>query len=74
MSTFDNPFDAKRGLNQSGCSCGQHASQAEHDAQPALQAVLPSQSEEKAYENIVASAVMRQLFPQDAGRRAFCVA
>ena len=71
MSTFDNPFDAKRGLNHSGCSCGQHASQAEHDAQPALQAVLPSQSEEKAYENIVASAVMRQLFPQDAGRRAF---
>jgi len=36
-----------------------------------LQAVTPDQSEEKSYENIVASAVMRQLFPQDAGRRAF---
>ena len=73
MSTFDNPFDAKRRLNHSGCSCGQHASQADHDAaaQPSLQAVTPDQSEEKSYENIVASAVMRQLFPQDAGRRAF---
>ncbi len=73
MSTFDNPFDAKRTLNHSGCSCGQHTSQAEHDnaAAPPLQAVTPDQSEEKAYENIVASAVMRQLFPQDAGRRAF---
>jgi len=73
MSTFDNPFDAKRGLNSSGCSCGQHATQAEHDgvADLALQAVTPDVSEEKAYENIVASAVMRQLFPQDVGRRAF---
>ncbi len=73
MSTFDNPFDAKRGLNSSGCSCGQHATQAEHDgvADLALQAATPNVSEEKAYENIVASAVMRQLFPQDVGRRAF---
>jgi nitrate/nitrite transport system substrate-binding protein len=68
---FDNPFDAKRRLNHSGCSCGQHTSQAEHDAQSPLQAVTPDQSEEKSYENIVASAVMRQLFPQDVGRRAF---
>lgn len=73
MSTFDNPFDAKRGLNSSGCSCGQHATQAEHDgvADLALQAATPDVSEERAYENIVASAVMRQLFPQDVGRRAF---
>ncbi|HWK96955.1 MAG TPA: CmpA/NrtA family ABC transporter substrate-binding protein [Pseudolabrys sp.] len=73
MSTFDNPFDAKRGLNSSGCSCGQHATQAEHDgvADLALRAVTPDVSEDKAYENIVASAVMRQLFPHDVGRRAF---
>lgn len=73
MSTFDNPFDAKRGLNSSGCSCGRHATQAEHDgvADLSLRAVTPDVSEEKAYENIVASAVMRQLFPQDVGRRAF---
>jgi nitrate/nitrite transport system substrate-binding protein len=73
MSTFDNPFDAKRRLNHAGCSCGQHATQAEHDhvADMQLQAVTPDVSEEKAYENIVASAVLRQLFPQDVGRRAF---
>ncbi|RDV02099.1 CmpA/NrtA family ABC transporter substrate-binding protein [Undibacter mobilis] len=73
MSTFDNPFDARRGLNNTGCSCGHHASQVEHDraADLRLQAVTPDVSEEKAYENIVASAVMRKLFPQDVGRRAF---
>ena len=39
MSTFDNPFDPKRGLNRSGCACGRHVSQLEHerDAAPALQ-------------------------------------
>jgi len=29
MSTFDNPFDASRSLNGSGCACGRHVSQAE---------------------------------------------
>jgi len=73
MSTFDNPFDAKRGLNHTGCSCGHHATQADHDhvAELQVRAVTPDVSEEKAYENIVASAVLRQLFPQDVGRRAF---
>ena len=33
--SFDNPFDAARVLNGSGCACGQHASQAEHDGAPA---------------------------------------
>lgn len=73
MSTFDNPFDSGRRLNHTGCSCGHHATQADHDraAELRLQAVTPEVSEEKAYENIVASAVMRKLFPQDVGRRAF---
>ncbi len=74
MSTFDNPFDAKRGLNRMGCACGQHASQSEHDqaAAPGLQCTpVESQSEEKRYEGVVASAVMRAMFPQDAARRAF---
>ena len=31
MSTFDNPFDPRRRLNRSGCSCGRHVSQIEHD-------------------------------------------
>jgi nitrate/nitrite transport system substrate-binding protein len=70
MSTFDNPFNAKRALNSNGCSCGRHDSQAEHDGDASLQCV-PVESEEKRYEGVVASAVMRAIFPQDAGRRAF---
>ena len=72
MSTFDNPFDAKRRLSSSGCSCGRHVSQIEHerDVVPALQC-MPAASEEKRYEGVVASAVMRAVFPQDAARRAF---
>jgi nitrate/nitrite transport system substrate-binding protein len=71
MSTFDNPFDAKRELT-TGCSCGCHASQAEHDHEVRkrqLQEVTAS--EDKRFENVVAGAVMRAMFPQDATRRAF---
>src|SRR6266404_3641734 len=72
MSTFDNPFDPKRGLNRSGCACGRHVSQIEHerDAAPALQCT-PVESEDRRYQGVVASAVMRAVFPQDAARRAF---
>src|SRR6185369_12568459 len=72
MSMFDNPFDPKHRLNRSGCSCGRHVSQIEHerDAAPALQCA-PIEGEQKRYENVVASAVMRAVFPQDAARRAF---
>src|SRR5712672_76762 len=72
MSTFDNPFDPKRGLNRSGCACGRHVSQIEHerDAAPGLQCTSV-ESEDKRYEGVVASAVMRAVFPQDAARRAF---
>ncbi len=72
MSTFDNPFDPSKALNRTGCSCGRHASEAEHqrEAQLQLQCVA-TESEEKRYQNVVASALMRAIFPQDAGRRAF---
>jgi nitrate/nitrite transport system substrate-binding protein len=75
MSTFDNPFDPRNRLNRSGCSCGRHVSQIEHDrdAAQALQCA-PVESkpiEEKRYEGVVASAVMRAVFPKDAARRAF---
>lgn len=72
MSTFDNPFDSKRGLKRSGCACGRHVSQIEHDrdAAPALQCTTVD-SEDKRYEGVVASAVMRAVFPQDTARRAF---
>jgi nitrate/nitrite transport system substrate-binding protein len=71
MSTFDNAFDASRPL-KTGCSCGVHASPAEHARATQLQCTpVDVQSEEKRYEGVVASAVMRALFPKDAGRRQF---
>jgi nitrate/nitrite transport system substrate-binding protein len=76
MSTFDNPFDPDRRLNRSGCACGRHRSQAEHDtdARRQLQCApveRAATSEDKRYEGVVASAVMRAVFPRDAARRAF---
>jgi nitrate/nitrite transport system substrate-binding protein len=72
MSTFDNPFDARSRL--SGCSCGRHASQADHDhdhdSAARLQCVAVESAEQR-YEGVVASAVMRAIFPKNAARRAF---
>jgi nitrate/nitrite transport system substrate-binding protein len=71
MPTFDNPFDPDRKLT-SGCSCGRHATEGDHqrDAQLGLQCA-PVESEDKRFEGVVASAVVRAMFPQDASRRAF---
>ena len=72
MSTFDNPFDPQRRLYRTGCSCGRHVSQVEHDAVRRRQLqCAPVESEDKRYEGVVASAVMRAVFPKDAARRAF---
>jgi nitrate/nitrite transport system substrate-binding protein len=70
MSTFDNPFDSQRRL--SGCTCGRHANQSDHerDQVPQIQC-LHVDHEEKRYERVVASAVMRAVFPKDAVRRTF---
>src|SRR5205814_427152 len=60
MSAFDDPFDPKVSLPSSGCGCGRHASQAEHDASVAA-----------TEDRIVEQAVMRALFPRDELRRRF---
>jgi nitrate/nitrite transport system substrate-binding protein len=78
MSLFDDPFRSDRRLT-SGCVCGRHTSQLEHDhaaQEQSLrlqqQAAIPATaSEEERYQGVVASAVMRAMFPQDAARRAF---
>lgn len=80
MSLFDDPFRSDRRLT-SGCVCGRHASQIEHDSaahaqalqlqQQAATTATASASEEERYQGVVASAVMRAMFPQDAARRAF---
>jgi nitrate/nitrite transport system substrate-binding protein len=66
MSIFKNPFNPHHDLN--GCRCGQHRSQAEHDAAMAASVV---DGEEAALNRVVASSAMRALFPQDSTRRAF---
>jgi hypothetical protein len=71
MSTFDNPFDPERSLRSNGCGCGRHASEAEHEAAAHLPIKASLESEQNRYEGVVASAVMRAMFPRDAARRAF---
>jgi nitrate/nitrite transport system substrate-binding protein len=75
MSTFDNPFNPQRRLERSGCVCGRHRGTAEHDADARLLQCVPvaaaTDSEEQRYQGVVASAVMRAVFPKDAARRAF---
>lgn len=66
---FDNPFDAKSILSSSGCSCGRHRSEQEHAS--ALRATEVTDGEDGLYENVVASAVLRAMFPNDVSRRAF---
>jgi nitrate/nitrite transport system substrate-binding protein len=62
--SFDNPFDAGRTLDTGGgCSCGRHTTQAEHDKAPA--------TADDRLARVVQSAVVRALFPEDQGRRAF---
>src|SRR6478736_4682061 len=72
MSTFDNPFDPSRSLNSTGCPCGRHVNQMVHDREVGAQLqCAPIESEENRYRSVVASAVMRAIFPKDVGRRAF---
>src|SRR3977135_3456755 len=71
MSSFDNPFDPDRRLDRTGCACGAHRSQAEHDAPQRQLQCVAIESEDNRYQGVVASAVMRAVFPRDAARRAF---
>src|SRR6185436_1119595 len=74
MSTFDNPFDPSRFLNSSGCSCGRHISQAEHEQHTAQLRCLPVESDDKRYETVVAStalAALSQFFPLKTATEVF---
>ncbi len=71
MSTFDDAFDAGRKLSRSGCACGRHRSVDEHvQAALSLRCEAPP-NDQARYEGVVASAVMRAIFPMDVARRAF---
>ncbi|MBV9563408.1 MAG: ABC transporter substrate-binding protein, partial [Bradyrhizobium sp.] len=71
MSMFDDPFDAERALPRGICVCGRHRSAAEHERTAPSLRCEPVRSDEKRYEGVVASAVMRAVFPTDMARRAF---
>src|SRR5215475_12633342 len=62
--SLQDPFDADRPLNRPGCSCGAHASQAEHEE-------VATGSGDQRLTRVVESAVVRALFPEDHTRRAF---
>ncbi len=66
MSAFKDPFDASASLT-SGCSCGHHHSETEHQADLAGQTA----DSEILGNRVVEAAVMRALFPHDATRRQF---
>ena len=68
MSAFHDPFDSRVRLGAT-CSCGQHSSQADHDADAG--APLQGASEEALSRRVLESAAMRALFPHDATRRRF---
>jgi nitrate/nitrite transport system substrate-binding protein len=66
MSAFHDPFDPEVKLTR-GCSCGHHASEAEHDADLARE----TSDAERLASRAVDQAVMRALFPRDEARRRF---
>jgi nitrate/nitrite transport system substrate-binding protein len=77
MSIFNNPFSPTASIDGAGCACGRHADAAEHarDAAFAAEAVQTAApeipSERSRYENVVAAAALRAVFPNTATRRAF---
>jgi len=68
MSIFSNPFDSKLRLR---CSCGQHATAAEHEASQSSLSEVSDRSTEALGSRVVEQAVMRAVFPQDEMRRKF---
>ena len=63
MSAFKDPFNSEVKLG-SGCACGRHKDQAEHDAASVT-------GGDALASRVVDQAVMRALFPRDAERRRF---
>src|SRR5271166_4684742 len=67
MPVFDDPSDADKPMEGSGCACGAHKNEAEHDARHNIRSFEDLPIAEQA----VTSAVMRALFPKDIERRSF---
>jgi nitrate/nitrite transport system substrate-binding protein len=71
MAIFNDPLDPNSRLKSARCSCGSHHDQAEHEQATGQQVQAVETSEDRRYERVVASAVLRAMFPKDAARRAF---
>jgi nitrate/nitrite transport system substrate-binding protein len=70
-SAFRDAFSSKYRLSRKGCDCGQHASQAAHDAAMRQDTNDILASSDRQLSRVVESAVMRAIFPVDAERRNF---
>src|SRR5436305_1978170 len=78
MSMFRDPFDPRQRL-QASCRCGRHRSETEHRQAEQTKlaegastfACSPIADDDQRLRGVVASAVMRAMFPHDAARRAF---
>ena len=72
MSTFDNPFDPDRRLHARAAVAASISAMPNTTPPPqlALQPAVDAPRRAR-YEGVVASAVMRAMFPQDVARRAF---
>jgi nitrate/nitrite transport system substrate-binding protein len=69
---FHDPSDPRRRLNTIACRCGRHATQRDHDeAADNTFRCDAAASVETRYEGVIATALMRAVFPHDATRRAF---
>lgn len=80
MTRFFDPFNADRPL-MSGCNCGRHGSQAEHDAVTETQAAidkLRAQSETAEFEQysneFIEATLVKAIFPHEPTRRNFLAA
>ena len=70
MPTFGDAFDAETVLHRSGCACGRHRSVVEHERASVTLRCEVTANPDRRYEGVVASAVMRAVFPRDAARRS----
>jgi len=65
MNTY-RPYDSERPLFSNHCSCGRHASDAEHNRELSV-----AIDDEKISADFVEASLVKALFPQESRRRAF---
>jgi nitrate/nitrite transport system substrate-binding protein len=64
------PYDPEQQFS-SGCTCGAHANQSQHDTDEAARIQARASDPEKLSQDFVEATLVRALFPQDSVRRRF---